>query len=160
MSKAFKDKRLLLGLILLAFVLRIAEIAFDIRIFSCVPDENYYTNVIYKAFINNSLDINFYWYPSFFFYFNLILFYVFHFIVKFILIFLKLWHPLTFAIQEDMFYILKVFIRSFNAILGAVLVYVVYRIGKELFDNVYYSYVSAFLVAINFQYYKLSHCKT
>ncbi len=157
MSKAFKNKRFLIGVILLAFVLRIAGIAFDIKIFSCVPDENYYTNVIYKAFINNSLDINFYWYPSFFFYFNLVLFYLFYFIFKLIFIFFKLWHPLAFTIRQEMFYILKVFIRSFNAILGTILVYIVYRIAKELFDDMFYSYLSIFWAAFNFQLIINSH---
>ena len=145
-------------LLLLIFSLRIAGIAFDIRIFSCVPDEHYYTKVIFKAFEKRSLDINFYWYPSFFFYFNLILFYITFYLSKIILIILKLWHPLSSAISLYLVYIIKLFVRVLNAFLGTFLAFVVYKISKRVFkETPALLYIVLVLIGFNLQFILSSH---
>ncbi len=152
-----REKRLLFFLLLLAFLLRVSGIAFNIRILSAVPDENYYTKVVYNAFINKTLDIDFYWYPSFFFYFNLLLFYLFSFISYGIIFFLKIKAILNPFITDNLSLIIKLFIRINNTLLSTLLVYIVYKTARILFQKKYFAYLALILVSFNFQFIINSH---
>jgi hypothetical protein len=157
LKNIINEKLVIISLFLIVFLLRISGIAFNMRIFSAVPDETYYTKVIYNAFYNNSLNLNFYWYPSFFFYFNLILFYIFSFIIKLTLFFVKCTPFLKSLIVNNLFYIIKIFIRSLNAVLGTILVFVVFKISRLVFKKKYLSLLVLLLIGFNSQFIINSH---
>ncbi len=157
LKSVINEKVLIISLFLIIFLLRISGIAFNIKIFSAVPDETYYTKVIYNAFYNNSLNLNFYWYPSFFFYFNLILFYIFSFLMKLIFIILKFNPHIKSIISANLFYIIKIFIRSLNAILGTILTFIVFKISEFIFKEKYLSYLVLLLIGFNIQFVINSH---